>query len=575
MDYRLQLKSKPAENYPMNQPPAGGETTPDASVWSGVATTYNRIRLYAAVLCAILTLVVGTINGWPRPALLVLVTLPAIAHAVWVSRRGVRSSLTILAIDAVSITAATTAIGLPRVTLLALAFLMVVAAVMEGGRRLALLWILDGLLAGAAHFISIWLDLAPYTPEQASSIETAGLVFFGAATVALVGILTSHLRQSEDRHNKAELEIYSRERRFSAMLAHSSDGIAIIDNKLRIVELGVQNERLTGYPASERTGESILDLLFPEDRSIIASAYERARLQIGATDRFRVRLRRKDGQLRVMDCVINNALDNPVINGFIFNFHDVTQEHLASEALLAANERLEELVRSKDEFVASVSHELRTPLTAVVGMAELISDGGHELDDVERQEFLSILVSQARQTASIVEDLLVAARAEIGQVTIRPEPCDLADVVTNVLRLTRDRDRVEINIPSDASALADPIRLQQIVRNLVTNAERHGGRLVSISAETSDGHITLCVSDDGLGVTDTDSERIFEPYQRAYEAVTLPGSIGLGLFVSRVLARMMGGDLRYRRTNDLTVFELSLPLAPVSLPQAAAAITAR
>jgi two-component system sensor histidine kinase MtrB len=118
---------------------------------------------------------------------------------------------------------------------------------------------------------------------------------------------------------------------------------------------------------------------------------------------------------------------------------------------------------------------------------------------------------------------------------------------------------VSVDVPSDLAVLADPTRVLQVVRNLVTNADRHGGLRLTISATVVDDLVLLAVSDDGSGVPDGDVERIFEPYRRSDAATTMPGSIGLGLHVSRILARLMGGDVRYRREGELTVFEFSIP----------------
>lgn len=257
-----------------------------------------------------------------------------------------------------------------------------------------------------------------------------------------------------------------------------------------------------------------------------------------------------------MSAVARNLLNDPDLEGFVFNFSDVTEETRARAALEEANERLEELVRSKNEFIASVSHELRTPLTAVVGMADLLEE--EDLDESERLEFRSVLRSQARHTAAIVEDLLVAARADIGQVTILPEPCLVADIVDEVVRLVTVPTSVSVDVDPDLTVRADRTRLHQVLRNLVLNAERHGGDRVAVSASSEGGRVSILVADDGPGVGDADADSIFEPYHRSRRSSTTPGSIGLGLSVSRILARLMDGDLTYRRNGDWTVFELSL-----------------
>jgi two-component system sensor histidine kinase KdpD len=98
------------------------------------------------------------------------------------------------------------------------------------------------------------------------------------------------------------------------------------------------------------------------------------------------------------------------------------------------------------------------------------------------------------------------------------------------------------------------------VRNLLTNAARYGGERVWIEARRGANRVIVSVIDDGRGVPAGQETTIFEAYQRAHNAAGQPASVGLGLSVARKLARLMGGDLRYRRVDDTSVFELSLPL---------------
>lgn len=223
-------------------------------------------------------------------------------------------------------------------------------------------------------------------------------------------------------------------------------------------------------------------------------------------------------------------------------------------------ERLEDLVRSKDRFVASVSHELRTPLSAVLGFAEELRTQGSSLDAEELTEMLELIAGQSQEMADMVEDLLVSARADIGRISIRPAEVFLraqAETVLASLGIAVTKD-MEV-VGGRGKVWADPTRTRQIIRNLVTNALRYGGERVVIEAMEGDEETVLTVIDDGPGVDQPHWETIFEPYERAHEPITQPASIGLGLTVSRQLARLMGGDLTYQRDERGSVFSLVLP----------------
>lgn len=229
--------------------------------------------------------------------------------------------------------------------------------------------------------------------------------------------------------------------------------------------------------------------------------------------------------------------------------------------------RLEEMVRSKDQFLASVSHELRTPLAAVLGFAEELRERSASFGPEELAEILALIVEQSQDMTDMVEDLLVAARADIGTISIRPQDVYLRSQVEAALAsLGSDSlSTVEV-VGGPGRAWADPTRTRQIIRNLLTNALRYGGDEVVVSAE-SDGDLTLLtVWDNGAGLDASEWERIFEPYERAHDRPSQPSSIGLGLTVSRQLARLMGGELSYRVDDGGSIFELRLPSGPESEP---------
>jgi signal transduction histidine kinase len=228
--------------------------------------------------------------------------------------------------------------------------------------------------------------------------------------------------------------------------------------------------------------------------------------------------------------------------------------------LTLLKEQLEALVRSKDEFVASVSHELRTPLTAVVGLAAELRDNPQVLAQEEADELISLIADQSNELADIVEDLLVAGRSEMGELNLAAEVFPLADEVRAVLERTKGADSIEVrHLTDDAEAFGDTLRVRQILRNLVTNAQRYGGDHITVEIGSSRRSVWVTVIDDGDGVPSADTEAIFEPYRRADNAAREPLSVGLGLAVSRRLARLLDGDLTYRRVGGETRFQLTLP----------------
>ncbi len=237
---------------------------------------------------------------------------------------------------------------------------------------------------------------------------------------------------------------------------------------------------------------------------------------------------------------------------------------LLEERLRAENEVKASIIRSKDQLIAAVSHELRTPLTGILGFAEMLRDGAM-LSTEMSQEITSTIADEALDLSFIVEDLLTAARHELGALSYHCKPHDLARAVERALpSVERRSNQTFWKALGEVAVMCDGPRVRQIVRNLAANAVRYGGADVQVTV-AEDGDVgAITVRDNGTGVPGKDSEQVFEPYRSAHEPGTQAGSIGLGLTISREMARAMGGDLTYRRVNGWTEFTLSLPLVGVT-----------
>lgn len=248
-----------------------------------------------------------------------------------------------------------------------------------------------------------------------------------------------------------------------------------------------------------------------------------------------------------------------------YGVHQYRQRAQARDEL----ERLRDLARAKDQFLASVSHELRTPLTGVVGYAELLRQGDLIMDS-EKTAMVDHIAGEAADLAAIIDDLLVAARSEFDLLTVTRDNVSVRELAVDVLRAfgsaTYEAVQVGGGPDDDWKVVGDPGRIRQILRNLVSNARRYGGVEIEARFEKADGVVTMTLADSGAGLPEDEWERIFEPYHRVHKAAGQPAALGIGLSVSRHLARLMGGDLVYRHVGGWSVFELSLPAAELDPP---------
>ena len=202
-------------------------------------------------------------------------------------------------------------------------------------------------------------------------------------------------------------------------------------------------------------------------------------------------------------------------------------------------------------------------------MADELRDGWEHFNDEEIDELIALLVDQSREMQDLIEDLLVAARADIGKIPINMQEIDVAAEIEHVLISLDAARRRGVAAPrSEARAYADATRFRQILRNLITNAFRYGGDMVEVEVVEGADTVVVRVIDDGHGIPHEERDRVFLPYESAHAALGQPGSVGLGLTVARRLAELMGGSLTYTYV-DHSVFELSLVKAveiePVTL----------
>jgi PAS domain S-box-containing protein len=218
-----------------------------------------------------------------------------------------------------------------------------------------------------------------------------------------------------------------------------------------------------------------------------------------------------------------------------------------------------EAQKEKDAFIATVSHELRNPLAAMLGLGQELADNYDSFSDQDRREMAQMIARQADDASWLIEDLLVAYRENMSQVSVIKHEFDVTKEIERVLEVVDHPIEVQV-FQSSPMLHADPRRTRQILRNLVSNALRYGGPEVQISVATAGDRLEVKVQDSGEGIPHSDVERIFRAYERG-RGPTHAGSVGLGLNVSRRLARLMDGDLTYRHEDGWSSFVLSLPSA--------------
>lgn len=218
------------------------------------------------------------------------------------------------------------------------------------------------------------------------------------------------------------------------------------------------------------------------------------------------------------------------------------------------------LSRAREEFIANASHELRTPLTGITGLALMLAEDPVIDQSDSARELLDLVVSESYDLARMVEDLLTAARIDAGALHFSFENVRILEEVSESAG-AMVKSGAAIGIDCDpATVRADRLRLRQVLRNLLSNALKYGGNNIRVLGRVEGRTYVCSVIDDGPGIPDDVSHRLFERFIHQGKDTAVRESVGLGLAIVHALANGMGGSITYQRVGGETHFVLRLPL---------------
>lgn len=378
----------------------------------------------------------------------------------------------------------------------------------------------------------------------------------------LAPAITRELQEAKVRRERREIEeertrmctlAEQRYAELDATINSIADGLIIFNQQGQITRLNAIAERMLGCSPSEQP---------PAFQAVIADGIPVSSAELPSTRALRgeavfgqvLEIRRLHGTLWVSASAAPICTEDGVFLGAVLSLTDITA--------------LRELQQQQETILHTVSHDLRVPLTVIYGHADIMQD---EMDEQEihgdlRKSLDTIRRSGQRMNA-MIQDLVDAARMEGGQLQLTTHPVELAFYLPDFLRRTATAlavQRVNLQLtPGIPPVFADYDRLDRILTNLISNALKYStpDAAVVVTARQQEGKVLISVQDAGQGIAPDDQQHIFERFYRASGGRKVD-SIGLGLYISKMLVEAHGGQIWVESTpGEGSIFYFTLPIA--------------
>jgi PAS domain S-box-containing protein len=450
-----------------------------------------------------------------------------------------------------------------------------------GGQRLDLL-VTEPVTAENRLFTAVWLLALP---------AVTGTALLAALLLALTGRLrriedrvrerTVALQTEVDERRQAEARLAVSEQRFRAIFDSVNIGVTVVDPAGRIIEVNPAFCQMMSCDAADLLHKPLADFRLPdvtEDDGTAAA--------MGGGQARRQRYLTPDGRMLQVAAslrTLHDAHGTPVAT--VGALQDLTQVLRLREAE-REREQAEVASRTKSDFLARLSHELRAPLNAILGFAQMLGSddvaGGLERGDPQHRHGLAQIRQAGWHLLDMINDVLDLSRMEAGSLRLTLEPVSLPDLAQEALAMVEpaaQQAQVDLQLslsPQAEWVQADPLRLRQVLINLLGNAvkyNRRGGRVVLRARPAAIGEVCIEVEDSGIGMNETQLGELFTPFHRlGREQRGAPGQpgtqgTGIGLVICRKLADLMGGTLEVSsQEGQGSVFSLTLP-RPAGEPQ--------
>ncbi|WLR51433.1 ATP-binding protein [Bacillus tianshenii] len=367
---------------------------------------------------------------------------------------------------------------------------------------------------------------------------------------------------------RAQNEVRAREADLKALVNSMDDVIIEFDEHGVYKNIWTNDERNLAMPKKQLIGKRLDEVLGTE----FAEKYLPRIQQVFLTkqpDTFEYKLKTMSGEKWYQGRLSPIIGENGTYEKLSFAARDITERKAMEKHLIQAKEEAERASQAKSEFLSNMSHELRTPMNAILGFAQLL-----EMDDFEpltesQQESVEEILKAANHLLMLINDMLDLAKIESGKISLSIEPVEVRTIIREILSLTNplaEKRKLtiidETNICHDLYVNADRTRLKQVLLNLMSNAVKYNqdnGKII-FSCRQVDNMLHFEIKDTGIGIKESELEKIFEPFHRSDNNSIVEGT-GIGLTVSKQLIDLMNGTIHVESMEGIgSSFAIELPI---------------
>ena len=381
--------------------------------------------------------------------------------------------------------------------------------------------------------------------------------------IGIVGVIQDITAQT-----KAQAALIQREEQYRLLADNATDVVLRTDADGFVVYASPSCAELSGYFPEELVARHCGEFMHPGDAVIVHDAHVAIITGQRSSTTVEYRLRHKDGEWRWLESHMKAwRVPDADAGGVISAIRDIGRRKELETELVDARDKAESAARVKANFLANMSHEIRTPMNGVLGFAELVLSS--DLNSEQRQQ-VELIAESGRSMMRLLNDILDISKIEAGKMGVTEEPVDLRHVsrrCSDLMRPIADTkgivlsSRIAPSVPE--RILGDPLRLRQIMLNLIGNAVKFTEQgSVVVDAFIEGDRLHLEVSDTGIGIPPERRDSIFDQFAQAEDSTAQThGGTGLGLAISAELVRLMNGTISVRSTvGQGTTFSIILPL---------------